>query len=199
MNVTELARKLRINTVELLEVLPQYGFDIGRKAIKIDDVTAEQVVRRWKYIKRELEEKKKLELEEKKTKEKELRKELGQDVTLGDKLTVREFAEKLNMTVTQIITELMKNGILANQNQNLDFDTMSIMSEELGFTVHKEDGNIEDEKKEELTAQGILKQLQDEKIQKEGGIAKRDKNRRATMMLAVFILRSCSFFEGDRV
>jgi len=159
MNVTELARKLRINTVELLEVLPQYGFDIGRKAIKIDDVTAEQVVRRWKYIKRELEEKKKLELEEKKTKEKELRKELGQDVTLGDKLTVREFAEKLNMTVTQIITELMKNGILANQNQNLDFDTMSIMSEELGFTVHKEDGNIEDEKKEEERVQSLEEAL----------------------------------------
>jgi len=159
MNVTELARQLRINTVELLDILPQYGFDIGRKAIKIDDTTAEQVIRRWKYIKRELEEKKKKELEEKKLKEKELRKELGQDVTLGDKLTVKEFAEKLNMTVTQIITELMKNGILANQNQNLDFDTMSIMAEDLGFTVHKEDGNIEDEKKEEERVQNLEEAL----------------------------------------
>ena len=159
MNVTELARQLRINTVELLDILPQYGFDIGRKAIKIDDVTAEQVIRRWKYIKRELEQKKKQELEEKKLKEKELRKELGQNVSLPEKSTVREFSEKLNMTVTQIITELMKNGILANQNQNLDFDTMSIMAEDLGFTVHKEDGNIEDEKKEEERVQSLEEAL----------------------------------------
>ncbi|MFA7315070.1 MAG: translation initiation factor IF-2 N-terminal domain-containing protein, partial [Candidatus Magasanikbacteria bacterium] len=159
MNVTELARKLRINTVELLDVLPQYGFDIGRKAIKIDDATAEQVMRRWKYIKRELEEKKKQELEEKKLKEKELRKELGQDVTLPEKLVVREFAEKLNMTTTQIITELMKNGILANQNQNLDFDTMSIMAEDLGFTVYREDSNQEEVKKEEERVQNLEEAL----------------------------------------
>ena len=31
------------------------------------------------------------------------------------------------MSVTQIITELMKNGILANQNQNIDYDTAAIM------------------------------------------------------------------------
>jgi len=159
MNVTELARKLRINTVELLDVLPQYGFDIGRKAIKIDDRMAEQITRRWKYIKRELEEKKKKEQEENKLKERELRKESGQDATLADKLTVKEFAERLNMTTTQVITELMKNGILANQNQNLDYDTMSIMAEELGFNVHKEDGNIEDEKKEEERLQNLEEAL----------------------------------------
>ncbi|MFA7244684.1 MAG: translation initiation factor IF-2 [Candidatus Magasanikbacteria bacterium] len=159
MNVTELARQLRINTVELLDVLPQYGFDIGRKAIKIDDATAEQVIRRWKYIKREMEQKKKQELEEKKLKEKELRKELGQHVTLPEKLTVREFAEKLNMSTTQIITELMKNGILANQNQNLDYDTMSIMSEDLGFTVHKQDGNPDEARKEEERIQNLEEAL----------------------------------------
>lgn len=159
MNVTELARQLRINTVELLEILPQYGFDIGRKAIKIDDTTAEQVIRRWKYIKREMEQKKKQELEEKKLKEKELRKELGQHVTLPEKLTVREFAEKLSMSTTQIITELMKNGILANQNQNLDFDTMSIMAEDLGFTVHKQDGNPDEAKKEEERIQNLEEAL----------------------------------------
>jgi len=159
MNVTELARQIRMNTTELLEILPQYGFDIGRKAIKIDDRMAEQVIRRWKYIKRELEEKKKKEQEENKLKERELRKELGQHATLGDKLTVKEFAERLNMTTTQVITELMKNGILANQNQNLDYDTMSIMAEELGFTVHKEDGNSEDEKKEEERSQSLEEAL----------------------------------------
>jgi len=141
MNVTELARKLRTNTKQLLEILPQYGFDIGQKAIKIDDRTAQQVMKKWRYIKRDLDEKRRKEQEEAKEKEKELRKESGETVMLPpDKITVRSFAERLNMSVTAVITELMKNGILANQNQDIDHETAAIMAEELGFTIQKEGG-----------------------------------------------------------
>lgn len=149
MNVTELARQLRTNTKEMLEVLPKYGFDIGARAVKVDDRVADKIVKQWKYIKRDLEEKKRLELEEKKKKEKELRKQSGEKVVLPELITVREFAETLKMSVTQIITELMKNGILANQNQNIDFDTAAILAEELGFNVEKKQGNHIDEKHEE--------------------------------------------------
>ena len=147
MNVSELARQLHVNTKQLLEILPGYGFDIGAKAIKIDDRTAQQVMRKWKFIKRELEEKRLAELEEQKKKERELRKESGVGIVLPQLITVREFAEKMNMPVTQLIGELMKNGILANQNQNIDYDTAAIMAEELGFTVLKETGDrmVEDD------------------------------------------------------
>ena len=37
MNITELARRLKVDTSELLEKLPQLGFDIGKRAIKMDD------------------------------------------------------------------------------------------------------------------------------------------------------------------
>ncbi len=148
MNVTELARQLRINTTELLELLPQYGFDIGKKAIKIDDKTAQQVMHKWRFIKKDLEEKKRRELEEKKLKERELRKQMGQSVTLPARLTVREFAERLSMPTSQIIMELMKNGILANQNQDIDFDTAAILAEELGFSVNKEEEGVEEVHKE---------------------------------------------------
>lgn len=148
MNVTELARQLRINTAELLELLPQYGFDIGKKAIKIDDKTAQQVMHKWRFIKRDLEEKKKREIEEKKLKERELRKQMGQSVVLPSRLTVREFAERLSMPTSQIIMELMKNGILANQNQDIDFDTAAILAEELGFSVQKEEEGVEEVHKE---------------------------------------------------
>lgn len=149
MNVTELARQLRTNTKEMLELLPQYGFDIGARAVKVDDRVAEKIKKQWKYIKRDLEEKKRLELEEKKKKEKELRKQSGETVFLPDLITVRDFAETLNMSVTQIITELMKNGILANQNQNIDFDTAAILVEEMGFNVQKKQSSNLDEKHEE--------------------------------------------------
>ncbi len=137
MNVTELARKLRVNTKELLEILPEHGFDIGKKAIKIDDKVAQQVMRKWRFIKKELEERKAKELEERKAKEKELRKEMGQTVKLPSFITVREFAEKMELPTTQVIMELMKNGILANQNQDIDYETAAIIAEELGFGVEQ--------------------------------------------------------------
>lgn len=148
MNVSELARQLRINTKELLEILPNYGFDIGARAVKVDDKVANQIIRRWNFIKKELENKKRAELEEKKKLEKELRKESGIKVVLPAVITVRLFAEKLNMSVTQVLTELMKNGILANQNQNIDYDTAAIMAEELGFSAEKETANQVDTNKE---------------------------------------------------
>ncbi len=138
MNVTELARKLRIHPKQMLEILPRYGFDVGAKAVKIDDRIADTIMRRWKHIKRDLEEQKKREQEEQKQKEKQLRRESGQSVTLPALITVRDFADRLQLPVTQVITELMKNGILANQNQNIDYDTAAIMAEELGFGVSRE-------------------------------------------------------------
>jgi len=137
MNVTELARKLRINTKDLLDILPEYGFDIGKKAIKIDDKTAEKVQKKWKFIKRDLDEKKRKEAEERKLKERELRKEMGKTVQLAAKLTVKDFAEHLELPTSQVIMELMKNGILANQNQDIDYDTMAIIAEEMGFSVER--------------------------------------------------------------
>src|SRR3989339_146287 len=148
MNVTELARQLRINTKDLLEILPQYGFDIGARAIKVDNKVADQISRRWRFIKRDLDEKKRKAFEEQKLKEKELRKASGHKIVLPELITVRGFAEKMNLSVTQVITELMKNGILANQNQNIDYDTAAIMAEELGFSVQKEEGGKADEEKE---------------------------------------------------
>jgi translation initiation factor IF-2 len=159
MNVTELARRLRIDTKRLLEILPEYGFDIGKKAIKIDDRTAQQVMRQWRRIKRDLEFKKRKEAEERKKKERELRRQEGVSVVLPAILTVREFAEALGLSVTQVITELMKNGILANQNQNIDFDTASIMAEELGYTVQKEGSS------EEANAETLLEEAHSDDLE----------------------------------
>ncbi|MBP7992164.1 MAG: translation initiation factor IF-2 [Candidatus Magasanikbacteria bacterium] len=145
MNVSELARQLKINTKDLLEILPVYGFDVGLKAVKIDDRVAEQITRKWRFIRRDLEEKKRKEQEEAKKKERALRKESGQSVILPNLITVRDFAERMNLPTTQVIMELMKNGILANQNQNIDFDTASIIAEELGFGVMREDGSAKQE------------------------------------------------------
>ncbi|HOX60767.1 MAG TPA: translation initiation factor IF-2 [Candidatus Magasanikbacteria bacterium] len=155
MNVTELARTLRTNAKELLEILPQYGFDVGLKAVKIDDKVAQKITRQWKYIKKNLDDRRRQEAELKKQKEKELRRQMGQKITLPNLITVRDFAEKMNLPLVQVIMELMKNGILANQNQSLDFETASIIANELGFTAEREAVSKEDVKKEQKREQAL--------------------------------------------
>ena len=155
MNVSELARKLNIHPKKMLEILPQHGFDIGAKAVKIDDRVANQIMRQWKYIKRKLEEEEKAKKAAELEKEKEMRKQTGQTVGLPDLITVKDFAARMNMPVTKLMSVLMKNGILANQNQNLDYDTVAIVAADLGFTVQKSDGagagkEIEEDKTKEL-------------------------------------------------
>ncbi len=158
MNVTELARRLRINSKQMLEILPQHGFDIGAKAVKVDDRVANQIIRQWKYIKKEMEEEERRAKEEAMQKEKQMRKQSGETVVLPNLITVRDFADRLNMPVTQVITELMKNGILANQNQNIDNDTATIMAEDLGFKVLREDG--EEASQEEDKSKALENALQ---------------------------------------
>ena len=56
-------------------------------------------------------------------------------VAIADSVTVGELAETLNISVTSLIGELFKNGIIATINQKLDFETAQIVVEELGLDV----------------------------------------------------------------
>jgi len=56
-------------------------------------------------------------------------------VIIADSITVGELAQTLNLPVTSLIGELFKNGIVATINQRLDFETASIIVEELGIDV----------------------------------------------------------------
>lgn len=55
-------------------------------------------------------------------------------ITIADSVTVGELAEKLNIPVSKLIGELFKNGIVATINQQIDFETASIIVEELGMS-----------------------------------------------------------------
>jgi translation initiation factor IF-2 len=50
-------------------------------------------------------------------------------------ITVRDLAQKIETSPIQIIKNLMKNGVMANINQMVDFDTASIIAAEMGFDV----------------------------------------------------------------
>ena len=73
-----------------------------------------------------------------KKKEKKEKKEEKLHVLIPDEITVGELAERLKKPATEVIKKLMLLGIMASVNENLDFDTASLIVEELGATFEKE-------------------------------------------------------------
>ena len=58
-------------------------------------------------------------------------------VKLPEGLTVKEFAEAIKKTAAEVIKKLIKFGIMATVNQEIDFDTATIIAEEFGITTEK--------------------------------------------------------------
>lgn len=76
-------------------------------------------------------------------------------------VTVKDFSIALDLPVTQVIAELMKNGVLATINEEIDFDTASIIAAELGFEAVEavESGD----KEKPLDLEGLLEICDKEK------------------------------------
>ena len=143
MNVTELARKLKIPTKELLEILPAVGFDIGKRAIKIDNRTALKVTKNWhrllaKYKEQVAEQEE--EIKEVKDEVKEIKK-----VSIPSMIRVKDFSEKLELPISKVMTELMKSGVLSSMNEEIDFDTAAIVGQDLGFEILQADSDADQE------------------------------------------------------
>ena len=74
-------------------------------------------------------------------------------------ITVKKFSEVLALPVSAVITELMKNGILATINEQVDFETASILAQDLGYVVEEEIL----EEGEKMTLEKLLEILKKEK------------------------------------
>lgn len=60
---------------------------------------------------------------------------MSRTIEIEDMITVGTLAEKLDLPVTRLISELFKNGIMATVNERIDFDTAQIIVDELGLDV----------------------------------------------------------------
>lgn len=81
-------------------------------------------------------------------------------VVIADSITVGELAQTLNLPVTNLIGELFRNGIVATINQRLDFETASIIVEELGIDVElkkKEAAVVGERKVHELSNKAVAR------------------------------------------
>ncbi len=59
-------------------------------------------------------------------------------LSLPQVIRVSELADRLGVGVAKVVAELMKNGVMATVNEQIDFDTASIIATEFGFVAEAE-------------------------------------------------------------
>lgn len=155
MNITELSRKLKITSSQLYDLFPQIGIDVGRRAIKIDDKVAHKILKNWSeyrplIFKKPVEEEKREDTPE----------EEKAPVIIPLVITVRDFSALLNIPVTKLLQTLMNNGILTALNEKIDYETASIIAEDLGFRPLAQ--SLESEEPSEGVADVIQEALKQE-------------------------------------
>ncbi len=160
--LSALAEQLNISPKELKEKIAELGFDISPRARVLDDDIAELVLDELtdnteesdevgdiydeiisKQREREIvksQRKRKASSGEKKSSAKPgytsvVRDDVIKSIEIGDEISVKEYAEKTGINIAKIIGELMKNGILANINQMIDFETAQVISSDLNVKV----------------------------------------------------------------
>ncbi|MFA6514587.1 MAG: translation initiation factor IF-2 [Patescibacteria group bacterium] len=153
MNITELARILRISPQELRDMLPELGFAIGQKAIKVDNNTAKKIIKDWPFLRREWEQKK---MAAAIKKQDEVLPKERKTIFVPNVLAVRAYAELAGIPINRVLAELMKNGVFTSINEKIDFDTAAIIGENLNLDVQLAESKVEDEDKEDKKLEAIL-------------------------------------------
>ncbi|WP_200804847.1 translation initiation factor IF-2 [Anaerosalibacter sp. Marseille-P3206] len=144
--VYELAKELGVSSKELIEKIEDLELDISSHMSTIEEEEADLIK---ELLEGEEEKQKKgdKKLKPKKmTKEKEVTKDEGKKedeakeveiIELEENIIVKDLADKLGVTASQVITKLISLGVMVSQNQSIDFDIASIIAEEFGFITEK--------------------------------------------------------------
>ena len=70
-----------------------------------------------------------------------------EEITIPETITVKDFAAELKKTTAEVIKKLLGYGVMATINNDIDFDTASLIADEFGVKVNK---------KETITEEDIL-------------------------------------------
>jgi len=139
MNITELARTLRVTPNELRQIMPDLGFDIGQKAIKINGSIANKIIKAWPSIKRKIEQKKQEEEIKSRLEKKARLTEEKRSISLPNYISIRDFAALSELPLNIILSELIKNGVFASLNEKIDYDTAWLVGTELGLEIKRKE------------------------------------------------------------
>jgi translation initiation factor IF-2 len=130
MNISELARILKIPPQDLRDNLPKLGFDIGQKAIKIDNFTANKIIRNWGLLSKRI-----VRSEASIAQSEAAARPAVDKVSVPAFIVVKDFAALLKISLNKLLGELMKNNIFTSLNEKIDFETAAIIGSDLGVEV----------------------------------------------------------------
>lgn len=133
MNLSSLSSELNMSVQELRKAASGRGFRISPRANKIDNYMAKQLMEAFKEP-------------DKKTEPASPKEAIK--ISLPAFIKVRDFADLLKLPVTEVIKTLIKNGVMATINEEVDFETATIIAQDLGFEV-------ESQQNEEVSEYGL--------------------------------------------
>lgn len=124
--VYELAKELKMTSKDLIKKMNDLELDVNSHMSTLD---GEEV----KVVKEFFEQENESEETDEESEE-ELEEEY-EIIEIEDTIVVKDFADKMNVNSTEVITELIGLGVMASLNQSIDFETAGIIGNELGFKV----------------------------------------------------------------
>ena len=74
-------------------------------------------------------------------------------IKVPQSVTVKKFSELLGLPVSQVMTELLKNKILATINEEIDYETAAVIAEDLGFQAEQD---LEVSEKDTITLEKLI-------------------------------------------
>lgn len=148
--IYELAKDLGVSSKEIIDYLNELGMDITSHMSTVEDDIVDLLKDAFAVLEdttieeiEELEEEPKVKSPSKKKKKR--------IVEIDEALTVESFAEKVNVSVTEVIAKLMDLGMMLTKNADLEFDVAAIIADEFGVklkqkqvSVKGEEASIED-------------------------------------------------------
>jgi translation initiation factor IF-2 len=156
--ISELAEKLDSSVEEIVSLIKELDFEYDQESFEVDQDLAELIEDELGTTKSNVDvlvdkvedalEREVVKSQRKKTAGKDVKtnsrseaavleqKKIGK-LEVDESISVKELAEKTGINAAKIIGELMKNGIIANINQQLDFETASVIMSEFSVELKK--------------------------------------------------------------
>ncbi len=123
MNLSSLSHELNMSIHELRQKANAAGFRISPRANKIDNHLANDIIKAFAPKPKE---------------DPKIKTGPAKKVSLPAFIKVRDFADLLELPVTDVIKALITNGVMATINEEVDFETATIIAQDLGFEVATE-------------------------------------------------------------
>lgn len=79
-----------------------------------------------------------------------------EEITIGDSVTVKEFAEKMGVPIAEVIKKFIANKMLLSLNSSIDFEVATLIAMEFDIKVSKESASAEMQDLLEWNLQAIL-------------------------------------------